>query len=256
MKKILFVMYQEGVSGYDYATRANSLYVLRRMVADTNVAAKPFIETGVEVYACDIYGIGRDIVETDLLKEIKLIKTDGLEELSRNGLDGVILIGCHAKNGAEKAFLSYTKNAVAWFEYSLNGMVLGDIGIAAAYFGNFNVPIIGVTGDDGACREATELLGDIISRAVVKEALSRNSARAKSIEDAEKEITLMSNNALQNYKSCKVFKVLPPYHVEVLYSRVDYADGCIYWNRLSKRKDALRTYRDFDAIHKYNDLLL
>ena len=256
MKKILFMIYQEGVSGYDYITRAHSLYVLKRMAADTNVAAKPFLDAGVEVYACDVYERGRDVIKTDLLPEIKQIKTNDLEEIAKSGLDGVILIGGHAMNGAEKAFLSYTKNVVAWFEYSLNGTVLGDIGIAAAYFGAFDVPVIGISGDDGACREAVDLLGETIACAIVKEARTRNSAKAKSLEDAEKEILQMSEKALNNYKECKVYKVAAPYHVEVLYSRVDYADGCIYWNRLSKRKDSLRTYRDFDEIHKYNDLLL
>lgn len=256
MKKILFMIYQEGVSGYDYSTRANSLYVLRRMAVDTNTAAKPFLQAGVEVYACDVYARGRDVIKTDLLPEINQVQTNDLEKLVKAGLDGVILIGCHAMNGAEKAFLSYTKNMVAWFEYTLNGTVLGDIGIAAAYFGAFDIPIIGITGDGGACREAIDLLGDSISCAIVKEATSRNSAKAKSLEDAEKEIVAMSLKAQENYNKCKVYKLSAPYHVEVLYSRVDYADGCIYWNKQSKRKDALRTYRDFNEIHNYNDLLL
>ena len=103
------MIYQEGVSGYDYITRAHSLYVLKRMAVDTNVAARPFLEAGVEVYACDVYERGRDVIKTDLLPEIKQVKTNDLEEVAKSGLDGVILIGCHAMNGAEKHFCHIQK---------------------------------------------------------------------------------------------------------------------------------------------------
>src|SRR5690606_13044920 len=59
---------------------------------------------------------------------------------------GVILLGHHARAGTLNGFLDHTMNSKAWFEYRLNGQVIGEIGIEAAFAGHFGVPVIMVSG--------------------------------------------------------------------------------------------------------------
>ena len=48
-----------------------------------------------------------------------------------------------------------------WFNYTLNGDEIGEIGFEAAYAGHFNVPVILMTGDDATAIEALETFGHV-----------------------------------------------------------------------------------------------
>ena len=175
MKKILILSYLEGASRIEFVGRIGGNYAIERQVCDVNACVETLVSHGAEVYVCDLYQKGREIFPRDLTEKAKVVKTPELEELCKSGLDGVFVIGAHAKNGAGNAFYTYTVNEVSWFSYSLNGAELGDIGIAHAYFGYFGIPVLLVSGDDGACREAEEIIKGVVT-AIVKKATCRNYA--------------------------------------------------------------------------------
>ena len=253
MKKILVMMYQEGASGLNEC-RMGSNFALRRMVSDANVAIETFVNLGAEVYVCDVYSKGRDIAEEELSTHAQKVSLKDLETLCESGLDGVAMIGAHAKNGAENSFYSYTVNETAWHEYRLNGIVLGDIGIGAAYVGAFGIPVIALSGDKAACEEARELLGDI-PVAQVKVATKRNYAKGISIEAAANEITIACQQGYEEIDKRKPLVFLSPYTVSVTYNRVDYCDDSMYWSfGVAKRVSPLVSEKTIEKIRKYGDL--
>lgn len=253
MKKILVMMYQEGASGLD-ACRMGSNFALRRMVADANVAIEAFANLGAEVYVCDVYSKGRDIAEEELSPLAQKIALKDLESLCENGLCGVAMIGTHAKNGAADAFYSYTVNETAWHEYRLNGVVLGDIGIGAAYFGAFGVPVVALSGDRAACEEARALLGDIPT-AQVKWATKRNVAKSLPLDKAAEEIATACQKGYAEIANCKPLTFETPYTVSITYNRVDYCDdSMVYSFGLAKRIAPLVSEKTVEKIRKYGDL--
>lgn len=253
MKKILVMMYQEGASGLNEC-RVGSNFALRRMVADANVAIETFANLGAEVYVCDVYSKGRDIAEEELSPRAKKIALRDLDTLCESGLDGVAMIGTHARNGAADAFYSYTVNETAWHEYRLNGVVLGDIGIGAAYVGAFGVPVIALSGDKAACEEACALLGDI-PVAKVKTAIKRNSAKSLSFEEAANEIALACKKGYEEISKRKPLVFQAPYTVSVTYNRVDYCDDSMYYSfGVAKRIAPLVSEKTIEKIRKYGDL--
>ena len=60
-----------------------------------------------------------------------------------------------------------------------NGTEVGETGINAALCGTWGCPVLLVTGDQAACREGRELLGDGLTTVQVKTALGRFSGRHK-----------------------------------------------------------------------------
>lgn len=254
MKKVLIVMYLEGASLIEYAGRIGGNYAIERIVSDVNVVAETLTNEGVKAYVCDIYAKGREIAERDLTDKAERVKTADLETLCKAGLDGVYLVGAHAKNGAANAFYSYTVNEVSWFAYRLNGRELGDIGMAAAYFGAFNIPIAFVSGDNGACAEAKEISETIVT-AKVKTCKHRNVAACLSAVDSETLLREKSKEALNALDKAAPFLVAKPYTIEVTYSRVDFCDECMrYYIGLAERISPLIVRRTLEEIHAFKDL--
>lgn len=253
-KKFLVVMYQEGASLLDYENRVSSNFALGRMVADATTAVNAFAETGAEVFICDLYGKGRDIYEDHFPAAAKKVNAGDLEKLCLSGLSGVALVGVHAMNGAADAFYSYTVNETAWHEYYLNGVMLGDIGIAAAYFGSFGIPVVAVTGDKAACEEAKNLLGDLPC-AVVKTAIKRNLAKSVSEEEACAAIVAACRAGAEKSETFAPYVVQQPCEVKVHYNRVDFCDDCMIYNfGTANRLAPLLASKTVEKIHKYDDL--
>jgi D-amino peptidase len=256
MKKILILSYLEGASRIEFVGRIGGNYAIERQVCDVNACVETLVSHGAEVYVCDLYQKGREIFPRDLTEKAKVVKTPDLEELCKSGLDGVFLIGAHAKNGAGNAFYTYTVNEVSWFSYSLNGAELGDIGIAHAYFGYFGIPVLLVSGDDGACREAEEGIKGVVT-AIVKKATCRNYATCLLEEDAKKVLEEKSVEALEKIGEISPCPKANAYEIEVTYSRVDYCDECMfYYIGRAERVSPIKVRRKLEVLHGIHDLKL
>ncbi len=253
--KVLIMMYQEGASGLDGGNRKGGNYALNRMVHDANLAADTFSEMGLKAFICDVYGVGRDIFAENMTPNATKISIAEVPALCKSGeLIGAVMTGQHAKNGAPHAFMSYTVNEVAWFEYRLNGVVMGDIGIGAAFLGAFGVPVLAVCGDKAACLEAKELLGEI-PVAEVKSAQIRNWAKCLPEEKADGLICEACKSAFEKFAQIPPFAVSAPYHVSVTFGRADFADDCIMYNDgKAKRITPLICEKTTEKVEKYIDL--
>ncbi len=90
-------------------------------------------------------------------------------------VDGVIFVGYHARAGSQTGILDHTWSSRRVANLWLNDILVGEYGLNAAVAGHFNVPVIMLTGDQTACAQASDLLGNI-ETAVVKTAISRMAA--------------------------------------------------------------------------------
>jgi len=100
-----------------------------------------------------------------------------------DSFDVVFLIGAHAKAGTPEANLRHTWSPQNWADLRINGCSVGEIGLIAAGAGERGVPCTLVSGDDKACKEASELLPGII-QAQVKRGLSWQVARSISLKSS------------------------------------------------------------------------
>ncbi|HUT59410.1 MAG TPA: M55 family metallopeptidase [Phycisphaerae bacterium] len=67
-------------------------------------------------------------------------------------VDGLMLMGHHAKAGTPGAFLPHTWT-LEWSDFRINGQSVGEIGIEACFAGHWGVPLVLAQGDAAMCEE-------------------------------------------------------------------------------------------------------
>ena len=99
-------------------------------------------------------------------------------------VDGLMLMGHHAKPGTEDAFLPHVQT-LSWADFQINGQSVGEIGIESCYAGHWKVPLVLVQGDEAACREAEQQFPGVVT-AAVKKAERRDRCAGLTAEDARR----------------------------------------------------------------------
>jgi D-amino peptidase len=127
-----------------------------------------------------------------------------------DGLDAVVLLGYHAMAGTPGAVLSHTQSSRAEVRYSYNGRESGEIAQMALIAGHFGVPIILVTGDDAACREAHDFLGDGPVTVSTKTGLARESAILVAPSVARERVRAGACEAASRADQCRPFTMELP----------------------------------------------
>jgi D-amino peptidase len=123
--------------------------------------------------------------------------------------DAMFTIGAHAMAGTRGGVLYHTWSAQIR-EIRLCGKPIGEIGLEAFAAGACGVPLIYVTGDVAACREAEALIPNITTVAV-KEGVSRYAAIAHPPAVARRMIAEGAQRAIANLQRVKPFLPPPPY---------------------------------------------
>lgn len=215
----------------------------RLMMAEINAAIDAAFSSGATtVIAADTHGGGGQLRLQEMDPRAAYETPDSVRLMPSldSSFHGVILLGHHARAGTLNGFLDHTMMSNRWFEYRLNGQVLGEIGIEAAWAGHYDVPVVAVTGDQAAADEARALLG-AVECGVVKKGLGRNNAHCLSIPAAHEAIRKAVMDAVAAIGKFKPFKPKFPATIELTLYRSDYADDAM-WSGEITRVDA-RTIR-------------
>lgn len=155
------------------------------LTGEINAAVEGLLEEGVEdILVMDGHGPGGVHYES-LHPAAKLLH--GRPLASRKVRDPIVatydacvMIGQHAMSGVPDGTLNHTQNSRGIEYYKLNGREIGETAQFALYQGTLGLPLIFLSGDEAACREARELISGITT-AAVKIGLSRESAISLSI---------------------------------------------------------------------------
>jgi D-amino peptidase len=182
--KILIAADMEGISGvttWDQVTAGHFEYARFRriMTEDVNAAIRGAFEAGAkDVFVTDGHANGSNILIEELDPRASL-NTGSPSPLSMmqgvDEVDGVIYVGYHARAGSPDGVLDHTWSSRTVANVWLNDILVGEYGINAALAGHFNVPVLMITGDQTACTQTVELLGNL-ETVVVKRATGRFSA--------------------------------------------------------------------------------
>lgn len=203
--KILLATDMEGITGvttWDQVTPGHAEYSRFRklMTQDVNAAVRGAMDAGAdEVIIADGHWNGSNILVEELDSRARLntgspspfSMMQGIDE----SVDGVMFVGYHARNGTPNAILDHTWSSRTVANVWLNDILTGEYGLNAAVAGHFGVPVIMVSGDQTACAQVAELLGDI-ETAVVKQATSRFAAECLTPQASQELIRLAAERAV------------------------------------------------------------
>ena len=234
--KILIAVDMEGISGvttWDQVTPGHAEYSRFRklMTQDVNAAIRGATEAGAdEIIVADGHWNGSNILVEELDSRARL-NTGSPSPLSMmQGIDenvaGVLFIGYHARNGTANAILDHTWSSKTVANIWLNDILTGEYGLNGSLAGHFGVPVIMVSGDQTACAQVSELLGDV-EMAVVKQATGRFAAECLTPEVSQKLISMSAARAVGRLNEGDVpdpFVLDTPVRVTVEFFTSDMAD--------------------------------
>jgi len=177
-----------------------------------------FDEGATEIVVSDSHGNGENLLIEKLPKNVTIVRSWPRPLMMMQGIDetfdGAIFIGYHTSTTNTAGVRAHTISSARLADVRLNGISMPEAGINAAIAGNFNVPIIMISGDDAIVKEATDLLGNI-EGAVVKWAISFHSAKTLTPEMAYELIREKTKKAIQRIKEFKPYKIKQPVQLDV-----------------------------------------
>lgn len=234
--KILIAVDMEGITGvttWDQVTPGHAEYARFRklMTQDVNAAVRGAFESGAEeVIVADGHWNGSNILIEELDPRARL-NTGSPSPLSMmqgidETIDAVFFVGYHARNGSANAILDHTWSSRTVANVWLNEILTGEYGLNAALAGHYGVPVIMASGDQTACAQMCDLLGDL-ETAVVKQATGRFAAECLPPQVSQELIYEAACRALERLgegDSSDPFVLDTPIRVTVEFFTSDMAD--------------------------------
>lgn len=256
---ILMMTDLEGISCVDSIEQMDGegyRFACERLMLDLNAAVDGAIEGGAtNVYVIDGHKTGDNFIYEMLHKEARAVKTDEYHTMLQNGeIDAYMAIGCHAMAGTLNGFLDHTMSSASWYNLYIGGRRCGEIALGALYVGAYDVPVVMVSGDEAACMEAREFLGDIVT-VPVKYGIGRNKACCRPSDEALVMVREGTKKAIDLVEKIRPVKPILPTEIILEYCRSDYCDEAFKNNRqTAQRLDARRIRKVITKIERYSDL--
>jgi D-amino peptidase len=235
--KVLIMTDLEGVAGvvsFEDQTGPGGRYyeaAKKLLTAEVNAAVDGLVQSGVEeVLVVDGHGAGAIQFE-DLHPAARLLHGRPLASwaaLARvfKTYTACMMIGQHAMAGVPTSNMNHTQNSRAIDYYQLNGRKIGEIAQFALFSGALGVPMIFLSGEEDACREALAFIPNIIT-ASVKQGLGRGSAISLSAPEAHRCINAGVKQAVECQRSNPIPPLVweGPYVLEIRYFSTGDADA-------------------------------
>lgn len=171
-----------------------------------------------EVIVADGHGNAQNLIPDDLPRGVKLVRSWPRPLLQMEGarLDGVAacaFVGNHNASTGEGGVLAHTYHGGAIRDLRLNGVSASEGYFNAALAGELGLPVLLVTGDDAATRDAKRYAPGA-ELCAVKTALGWRSQIAATPDECCDMIRASAQKAFAKPQSPAPFKVEGPYRVE------------------------------------------
>lgn len=188
---------------------------IKALTNDINAMIRGLKRAGAtSIHIFDGHGDGGNLRQEMMEGNAAIIKKDAIA-LAESHYDAVLLVGQHACAGTIDGFLSHTGGMD--YTLNINDKFIGEIANWAWLFGSYNTPVIMVTGDDAAVREAKSLLPGI-EGVIVKESKSRLETECFPIAETSKEIEEKAFSSLQNLSNFKPYTIERPIKLKITFT--------------------------------------
>lgn len=241
--KIFISVDMEGVAGAvtgDQLSPAGFEYQRFRefMTQEVDAAIQGARDAGAgEVVVADSHGNGENLLIEKLPKDITIVRSWPRPLMMMQGIDstfaGAMFIGYHASTSNSKGVRAHTISSARLAEIKLNGIAMSEAGISAAIAGEFNVPVIALSGDDAIAEEATALLGGI-ETAITKWAYGFHSARTLTPAAAQDRIREAAGKAMRRIHDFKPYKLKAPVQLDVRFKAYRPAEMLSYLSTVTR----------------------
>lgn len=202
--------------------------------AEAVTAVEAAFEAGAtEVLVADSHGNGQNLLIEKFPENVKVIRSwprklgmmQGIEE---GGFDGAIYIGYHSSTNYMTGVRAHTKSSASLTSLKLNGVIAGESYFNAAIAGEYGTPIIMISGDDAAVKEAQDSIGNGMEGAVVKWDYSFHSAKSLHPAAARKLIAEKVKAAVGRIEEFKPLKLEGPITMDISFKNYRVSEMLAY----------------------------
>jgi D-amino peptidase len=229
--KVFVISDMEGIGGIvrpEQTAAGEPLYEEGRKLytQEINAAVRGAKAAGAtEIVVMDCHGAGKGYTFNSLLPEDLdpdceyVVQNEWTEYTAflEQGVDAALFVGMHAMAGAKDGVMNHTVSGRDYQNLWFNGTPVGETGINAALCGNWGCPVLLVTGDDAACREGKELLGDGLTTVEVKQGTGVKSARLLPAPRARELVEAGAKDALGKFDAVVPYDPGKPCEIKVEY---------------------------------------
>ncbi len=206
-----------------------------------------------EILVCDAHDTGRNLLVERLDPDVEVIEGSAYDLGMMSGIsrdfDASMQVGYHSMRHTHAGVLGHTYTYdIA--ELRLNGIVVGESGLSAAIAGHFGVPLVFVSGDAHAIRQAKSLVKNIVG-VPTKEGVGLYGVRSMTPEKARRLIRKGAKEAISKVGDIKPLVIKKPVMMEVELERPLMAEYC---SRIPsvRRKDAKTvSYKASDMVEAF-----
>src|SRR5205814_1116389 len=121
------------------------------------------------------------------------------------GVDAALFVGMHPMAGTGDGVMNHTVSGRDWQNLWFNDTLVGETGINAALCGTWGCPVLLVTGDEAACREAKALLGDGLTTVAGKERIRASTALILAPASASEMVDAGAKQAVSKLQAVKPY---------------------------------------------------
>ncbi|MGY5853345.1 MAG: M55 family metallopeptidase [Candidatus Thorarchaeota archaeon] len=254
--KVLIWDDTEGISGIHNPERGFTDDTYKTLTTrEINAVISGLEEAGVtEIDIFDGHGMGGNLILDELnpvanylgggwmVTLAKIIKTEKLRNY-----DALLLVGLHAQGGTVDGFIAHTNSSFTALR--MNGHPVGEIEQAGWLAGYFGVPLIFVSGDEAAVREATHFFPEIESISVKRKKGKKFECRP--VEEVYKEITEKSNKAVSRLEEFEPHTCGEPVTVEILFSLQELAQRLSFIPGYEQKDERTVVYQAEDYLEAF-----
>jgi D-amino peptidase len=247
---------QTDQKGFDYC-RMREI-----MTGEVEAAIQGAREGGAdEVLVCDAHDTGRNLLVEKMGADFEVIEGApydlGMMAGISESFDASFQVGYHSMRHTHAGTLGHTYTySIA--ELRLNGITVGESGLSAAIAGHFGVPLVFVSGDLHAIKQARRLVPGIVG-VPTKEGVGVYGVRSLTPLKARELIRKGAKQAIEKVHEIEPYVLRKPIRMEVVFEKplmAQYASQIPLVKRMDvrtvsyKAKDIIQAFQLFDVFAK------
>ena len=266
--RVHFTVDMEGIAGIAHEDQADmkglDFQRMRELLTNEVQAAIEGVTAGGadSVIICDAHDTGRNLIVERLdggAADVAVIQGTAYGQGMMGGIsrdfDAALQIGYHSMRDTHAGTIGHTYSySVA--ELYLNGTKVGESGLSAAIAGHFDVPLVFVSGDLHAVKEAQSLIENVVG-VPTKEGVGVYGIKSLTPKHACELIREDAKEAMGRLSDIKPYKADYPVKMDVVFTRAlmaQYASQMPLVERTGNKsvkyeaKDMLDAFQVFEAM--------
>lgn len=190
------------------------------MTGEVRAACEGAIAGGAtDILISDSHGNGQNLLLDELPESARVIRSwprplGMMEGIQEGAFDAAMFVGYHAGATNRDGNLAHTIYSLVIRSIRINGELASEARISAATAGDYNVPVVLISGDHAFVEETAAFLPDALA-VTTKQALGALSASSLSPARSRKLIRAAAETAMSAVGHARSFKVSTPIRLEI-----------------------------------------